>query len=60
MTVEEAEAEATILRDLLAKADRALGFAAQDRARAETVHNNALAYREGLRAAIMALRGPHD
>jgi hypothetical protein len=40
------------LRDLQATASRLCGEAAQDKARAETIYENAIARADGLRAAI--------
>ena len=62
---EEWEAAMTTLRDLQATASRLYGEAAQDKARAETNYENAIARADGLRAAIEALNetkpvGQHD
>ena len=43
------------LRDLQATASRLCGEAAQDKATAETIYENAIARADGLRAAIEAL-----
>jgi hypothetical protein len=51
---EEWEAAMAALRDLHVTATRLCGEAAQDRARAETIHESALARVDGLRAAIDA------
>ena len=53
---EEWEAAMTALRDLQATASRLCGEAAQDKARAETIYENAVARADGLRAAIHALK----
>jgi hypothetical protein len=52
---EEWEAAMTALRDLQATASRLCGEAAQDKATAETIYENAIARADGLRAAIEAL-----
>jgi hypothetical protein len=61
----EWEAAMAALRDLQVTANRLCGEAAQDRAMAETIHENALTRAEGLKAAIDALNktkpaGEHD
>ena len=62
---EEWEAAMTALRDLQATASRLCGEAAQDKATAETIYENAIARADGLRATIEALNetkpvGQHD
>jgi len=62
---EDWEAAMTALRDLQAMASRPCGEAAQDKARAETIYENAIAHADGLRTAIDALNetkpvGQHD
>ena len=52
---EEWEAAMTALRDLQATTSRLCGEAAQDKATAETIYENAIARADGLRAAIEAL-----
>jgi hypothetical protein len=54
-TDEKWEAAMAALRDLQVTASRLCGEAAQDKARAETIYENAVARAGGLRAAIHAL-----
>jgi hypothetical protein len=52
---EEWEAAMAALRDLHVMANRLCGEAAQDKAMAEIIYENAIAHAEGLRAALPAL-----
>jgi hypothetical protein len=52
---EEWEAAMAALRDLHVTANRLCGEAAQDKAKAEIIYENAIAHAEGLRAALPAL-----
>jgi hypothetical protein len=59
---EEWEAAMAALGDLHVTANRLCGEAAQDKAKAEIIYENAIAHAEGLRAALPALnqRNPWD